>query len=142
MKNVIYSEGDIIVTKASKVATGESKKLQYRNKGPFVITKVLPLDTYAIQSFTAKGKAKRATTAHVSQIKIWRGFESESDDESDDNSGITDHDESIVGEAAKNVTYEREAQGFEEIIVPENSSDCKLRRNTRLRNQPKRFTNM
>lgn len=58
--------------------TGELAELQMPNKGPLVVTKVLPSDTYRVQSLSAKGNSKRARTAHVSQIKIWRG-----NDESD-----------------------------------------------------------
>ena len=62
--------GDIVVVKSGKVATDESTKLQMPNKGPLVVTEALPSDTYRVQSLSAKGKSKKATTAHVSQMKI------------------------------------------------------------------------
>lgn len=37
-----------------------------------------------MQNLSAKGESKRATTAHVGQLKIWKGFYSPSDDESSD----------------------------------------------------------
>lgn len=127
LKNVKYNVGDIIVVKASKLVTGESKKLQSRNKGPLVITKVLPADTYGIQSLTAKRNSKRTTTAHVSQIKIWRGFESESDDESVDDSEneieMSKSDECHENENSTNVTIANEKK---DVCEPEKENDCKL----------------
>ena len=49
--------------------------MQPRFKGPLVIVKILPSDTYKVQNLNTKGSAPRTdTNAHVSQIKIWRGF--------------------------------------------------------------------
>lgn len=94
LTNVTFNEGDIVVVRTSKVASGESTKLQARYKGPLVITKVFPSDTYRVQSLAAKGDSKHATTAHVSQIKIWRGLNS--DEESSDDETEVNESEQLV----------------------------------------------
>lgn len=96
--NVKFHLGDIVAVRSSKVASGESTKSQATYKGPLVITQILPSDKYRVQSLAAKGDSKRATTAHVSQIKIWSAFNSVSDDESS-----SDESEPNVSEQSMNV---------------------------------------
>ena len=84
MKDIKYATGDIVYIKVKVKSTGESTKLQYRYRGPYVVIKELPNDTYKVKRLTNN----RSTTAHVSEIKIWRGIPDDdkiiSDDESDD----------------------------------------------------------
>lgn len=55
------------------VATGDSTKLQPRYRGPYVVTEKIPGDTYRIESIKKQRKTNHPLTAHVSQLKIWRG---------------------------------------------------------------------
>ena len=48
-----------------------------------MITEVLPSDTYRIHSLKSRASTKGATTAHVSQLKIWRGLSEESESDGD-----------------------------------------------------------
>lgn len=73
LKNVKYKIGDIVFVKSNPISTGESTKLQLKFKGPMVITAVLPNDTYGITYLREQGRNRFSTTAHVSQLKIWRG---------------------------------------------------------------------
>ena len=42
-------------------------------RGPYVITRKVPGDTYEIEPIVKLRKIKYPVTAHVSQLKIWRG---------------------------------------------------------------------
>ncbi|KAK9736386.1 hypothetical protein QE152_g12530 [Popillia japonica] len=79
MKSVAYS-------------TGESTKLQPRYRGPYKVIQVLPSDTYRIASL--QKETARTTTAHVSQLKIWK---CEPDDDEDE-IVANDEDEEISDE--------------------------------------------
>ena len=81
LQNVKFELGDIVFMTRNPTNTGDSTKLQPRTKGPLVITQVLPSDTYRVQALTARGTSARNTTAHVSQLRIWRGAIDESDSE-------------------------------------------------------------
>lgn len=130
LKNVKYKAGDIVVVKAPKVATGESTKLQPRNKGPFVITDTWPSDTYVIQNLKAKGNSKRITTAHVSQIKIWRGFKSDSENE--DESDLSDIEQDLNCKASNNVNLSEDVTRTENVLTRDNKQDCSVRQSTRI----------
>lgn len=83
LNGITYSVGDIVYMKAAIRSTGESTKLQARYRGPYTVVEVLPSDTYRISSLT-RSNAK-TTTAHVSQIKIWKNYhEDEEGDPSED----------------------------------------------------------
>ena len=76
--------------------TGESTKLQQRNRGPLVITKVLLNDTYGVATLRADSTRRRyTTTAHVSQLRLRKPIAD--DDENDNESGHeSDKIESVV----------------------------------------------
>ncbi|CAB0029530.1 unnamed protein product [Trichogramma brassicae] len=98
-----YNIGDIVYMQANPVATGESTKLQQKFKGPFIIYKILPGDTYGITDLNPAQKGSRyASTAHVSQLKQWKPC-AEDDPESEDN--LTDEemnsDESLSSKIKK-----------------------------------------
>lgn len=86
IKNVKYQVGDIVFMKSLPISTGESTKLQTRYKGPLFMTEILPSDTYREQDLGKKDSSKLDTTAHVSQLKIWRELneEIESDIDTDE----------------------------------------------------------
>lgn len=73
-----YQVGDIVYMKANRASTGESTKLQRRFKGPLVITQVLPSDTYRVTNLEDKQDQMR-TTAHVSQLKLWKNYDCDED---------------------------------------------------------------
>ena len=83
IKNVRFRVGEIVYVKCNPITAGDSTKLQSRYREPYVITEVLPSDTYRVHNLKSRASTKGATTAHVSQLKIWRGLgeESESDGE-------------------------------------------------------------
>lgn len=68
-----YAIGDIVFVKRNPTATGNSTKLQSIFGGPLVIVKVLPGDTYQVKRVNEFNDRGFETTAHVSQLKIWRG---------------------------------------------------------------------
>ena len=55
--------------KTAPVATGDSTKLQTKYRGPLVVYKVLPHDTYGVMDLQEDGRRRYATTVHVSQLK-------------------------------------------------------------------------
>uniref|UniRef100_A0ABD2X0D7 Uncharacterized protein n=1 Tax=Trichogramma kaykai TaxID=54128 RepID=A0ABD2X0D7_9HYME len=90
-KGVKYSIGDIVFIKRDPKQTGKSRKLQRIFGVPMVVIEVLPSDTYRIKKLNESNDKKFESTAHVSQMKIWKGNqESDSNSETDDSS-----DESI-----------------------------------------------
>ena len=72
-KGVTYAVGDIVFVKRNPIVTGTSTKLQPLFGGLMVIVGVLPGDTYKIRKLNEFGDRGFESTAHVSQLKIWRG---------------------------------------------------------------------
>ena len=68
--NVKFALGDIVFISVNPVATGESTKLQYRYRGPYVVSDVLLGDTYEIERLSNKRRSTPRLTADVSQMKI------------------------------------------------------------------------
>ena len=135
--------------KTNPVATGESTKLQRRFKGPMVISEILPSDTYRITSLDESRRAKATTTAHVSQLKVWRGQPS-SDEESDQGS----NESSQNNESDVEHTQERgllnddnscelvESEHVDDVVVNSvgtPTDDPSNVRTKRVRQRPKRF---
>ncbi|KAL4103812.1 hypothetical protein QTP88_019147 [Uroleucon formosanum] len=67
-----YTVGEVVVMTRVPVSTGESTKLQERYRGPLVVTEVLPNDTYQVAQLAENSRQCFATTAHVSQLKLWK----------------------------------------------------------------------
>ncbi|KAJ8915909.1 hypothetical protein NQ315_015524 [Exocentrus adspersus] len=90
-RNVHYDVGNIVYLKTVPTQTGESTKLQNKYRGPLVITKVLPNDTYGVTDLRNDKQGRRyASTAHVSQLKLWEPAKDDiiiivSDGEEDEN---------------------------------------------------------
>ncbi|CAB0037714.1 unnamed protein product [Trichogramma brassicae] len=84
-----FNVGDLVFFKVNPTYTGDSTKLQYKNRGPLVITEVLPSDSYRIAEVNTKKANRYCSTAHVTQLKLWTppvdkyddGEESSSDEE-------------------------------------------------------------
>ncbi len=64
--------GEIVFGKKASTATGTSTKLQNRFRGPFVVTQVLPSDTYRVSYLPGRPGKVFTTTFHVSDLKPWR----------------------------------------------------------------------
>nr|CAI5829385.1 unnamed protein product [Callosobruchus analis] len=71
-KGMNYEVGDIVYMKSVPRSTGESTKLRRRYQGPLVVVEKLPSDTYRV---TGLMKNTYATTAHVSQLRLWKNYE-------------------------------------------------------------------
>ncbi|GBN28776.1 hypothetical protein AVEN_246083-1 [Araneus ventricosus] len=86
-----FDKGEIVVVRRNPKATGESTKTQPRYRGPMVVTEILPSDTYRISQLEPSNDRLYATTAHVSQLKVWRSWNEDDDvssENSDDESGM------------------------------------------------------
>nr|CAI5840188.1 unnamed protein product [Callosobruchus analis] len=95
-KGIEYKVGDIVVVRKVPVTTGESTKLQVNYKGPLVISKVLPADTYEVTTLNPERAGHIfKTNVHVSQLKIYRNCEEseESEEEQEDSENDEGHDQ-------------------------------------------------
>ena len=72
-KGVSYNISDIVFVKRNPTATGSSTKLQPIFGGPMVVVEVLPGDNYRIKKLNIFSDRGFESTAHVSQLKVWRG---------------------------------------------------------------------
>lgn len=85
VKSTEFNEGSIVYMKTASSAIGESTKLQPKYRGPLVIAKKWPGDTYHVTDLNDSAKEKRyASTAHAIQLKLWKPSIEESSDKSDD----------------------------------------------------------
>lgn len=97
--NVHYDKGDIVYMKTVPKQTGESTKLQPRYRGPLVITDSLPGDTYRVMDLRQNNEKRvYATTAHVSQLKVWKVAEDEGDNEEADEDRMEKRDQGNEGQ--------------------------------------------
>lgn len=116
-EGIKYEIGDIVFVKKNPIATGESTKLQPIFGGPMVTTDVLPANTYRIKKVNEFNDRGFETTAHVSQLKIWRGTrDSEKDTEIDSDFSCEDEHENEIPEhdqvKQKNVSKEKHENGI------------------------------
>ena len=93
-KGVKFNLGDIVFVDRKPTSTGRFTKHQSTFSEPMVIVKVLPGDTYRIKRVNEFRDRGFVTTAHVSQLKIWRGGE-ETDDENDVNTESESESENV-----------------------------------------------
>ena len=113
--------GDIVVMRAAGESTGTPKKLQAKYKGPMVVIGVLPADTYRVRNLRGTGRGNRRTTAHISQLKIYRGYDDEVDLQSSEEDGNTEEDgdieeEDIIDEEAR---VDEDGETNDEIVRDE-----------------------
>lgn len=147
---VHYDVGEIVVVKGAAVATGETTKLQQKYKGPYLVVKVLPSDTYLISRLDVDDSKKRhTTTTHVSQLKGYYNHEVSEDeertgekteDEDEDSTGEKSQDEDDV-ETEKTEDGERTKQKTEdeEETRGRNEAPIKKERRRRARRMPRKF---
>ena len=71
-----YEVGDVVMVASNPAATGQSRKLAPKYKGPFKITAVLPNDRYEVRDLREmrKSAGKRSVVA-VDSIKRWITFD-------------------------------------------------------------------
>lgn len=81
-KPIKYKEGDYVRVERHVPATGGSKKLIPKFKGPYKITKVYDHDRYQIEDtpLTRTGNKKYTTVVAVDKIKPWLNFSRPHDD--------------------------------------------------------------
>jgi transposase InsO family protein len=80
-----FERGEIVVMRRQPISTGQPTKTQPKYRGPLIVVKVLPGDTYGVTQLEDKEKGHFfATTAHVSQLKPWRIYDDESESDSDE----------------------------------------------------------
>ncbi|KMQ91984.1 transposon ty3-g gag-pol polyprotein isoform x2 [Lasius niger] len=64
-----YEVEDLVFMKTVPQASGESTKLQPKNRGPLIITKILPNDTYGIMTLRPDALGRKYTsTAHEDKV--------------------------------------------------------------------------
>lgn len=102
-KNVHFRVGDIVYMKTVPSATGESTKLHPKYRGPLVINKMYTGDTYHVSDLKDSTEGRRyASTAHASQLKLWKPDRIEIDDEdsseSDPDISVNDDSTATVSE--------------------------------------------
>lgn len=145
-KSTELNEGSVVFMKSAPTATGESTKLQPKYRGPLVIIKRLPSDTYHVADLNDGAEGRRyAATAHASQLKLWKPSNSESDDGSDSEEESSGEEEA----AEREVPAEEPANGSNDVIsISENTrvekekkseSELKLRSLKRQKRAPVRF---
>lgn len=65
--------GEIVFMRTCVTPTGESTKLQPKFRGPLIVTKVFPSDTYGVADLQVDALGRRyAATAHAQQLKVWK----------------------------------------------------------------------
>lgn len=83
-----FEPGDIVVVQREPTSIGESRKLQEKYKGPYVVTKRLPNDTYRIEDIPGHQRTQRyyTSTAPVDKLKRLNTFDVDSEESSEETS--------------------------------------------------------
>ena len=68
-----YGPGDLVVIEREAAATGDSRKLQPRFRGPYVVTKKLQCDRYRVEDVPEIQRTQRryVNTVPVDKLKRW-----------------------------------------------------------------------
>lgn len=82
----VYMKDDLVVIENEPKATGESKKLEPRYRGPYVVEKVLDRDRYVISDLEDIQRSQRPYCSVFSsdKMKPWCKLTPEEDDDDDD----------------------------------------------------------
>lgn len=67
----MYDVGEVVFSKTAPQHTVNPTKTQPKYRGPWVITEMLPADTYRVTKLNKNSGKTYATTAHISQLKAW-----------------------------------------------------------------------
>lgn len=146
LPGIKYDVGEIVFIKKPPDATGDSTKLQSKMRGPLMVTKVLPGDTYRVADLNVDKRGRQyAATAHVSQMKPWKPQE-EDDGESSQGSGHeeeTDVEDGAMDELSREeseplIEEERVVRGDEREQVNA-EPESRARVSKRQRRKPQRL---
>lgn len=129
--------------KRNPVATGHSTKLQSVYSGPLVIVGVGTSDTYHVKKLNECNDRNFVTTAHVSQLKIFTGKNSETPENSDDD--ISDAESCDENNEANNtvihVNQEYDSEADKTLIEEGNEYDTVDKtKNINVNERPKRVS--
>jgi len=90
VKPIRYEVGEVVFIRRPPEATEESTKLQFKYRGPLVVTEVLPYDVYQVVGLRVEAGKRYVTVVHVSHIK---GYHLPVNEEPVEGSTITEQDE-------------------------------------------------
>lgn len=114
-----FKIGDLVVMKREPQHTGEGDptKGQAKYRGPLVISDELPGDSYRVTQLDNNAVYHYATTAHVSQLKMYKGHEEQ--DEEEENTD-EEEDDPIEEEVDDTVVDEPHSQWWtiDKSVVP------------------------
>ncbi|KAK5645173.1 hypothetical protein RI129_006473 [Pyrocoelia pectoralis] len=71
-EGVTHNIGDIVMLQRVPTVTGESTKLQPKYRGTMVVTEILASNIYRVSTIKGSGERYFITTAHVSQLKLYK----------------------------------------------------------------------
>ena len=75
-KAPVYQVGDVVMVATNPAATGQSRKLLAKAKGPFKVTAKLPNDRYEVEDLREMKKARRQkSVVAVDSIRKWITFD-------------------------------------------------------------------
>ncbi|XP_071052949.1 uncharacterized protein [Onthophagus taurus] len=95
-----YQEGDLVLVKCEATATGESRKLALRYKGPYVIHKVLPNDRYGLKDIPGAPRSQKPyhSVFASDRMKPWcviTDLDEEGDESTDSEEEMNSEDEGV-----------------------------------------------
>jgi len=90
VKPIRYEIGEVVFIRRPPEVTGDSTKLQFKYRGPLVVTEVLPNDVYRVAGLRVEAGKRYVTVAHVSHIK---GYHLPVNEKSNEDFTTTGHDE-------------------------------------------------
>jgi transposase InsO family protein len=128
-----YEPGELVLVQRPAVTTGEPTKLQPNFKGPLMVYKALPSDTYVVGDLPTSNKNLR-TTAHVSQMRryLYEDEIEEEDSEASDSSNDENQDEENES-APEEIEHVKDIDSFQE---PSDDAPVEDRRPKRTRKTP------
>lgn len=119
--------GDIVYMKRNPVSTGVSTKLQMAYGGPLLIVDKISNEIYRVKKLNDFNDRGFETTAHISQLKIWKGdCQKENNDKNETNSREDEwENKDIVTESKNEIICDKRNK---RTVVNEN-----VRRSTRVK---------
>src|SRR5690606_35273931 len=135
--------GTLVYISKAPDYTGSSTKLQRRYRGPLVVIEVLSNDTYSVSELVPTESHHYVTTAHISQLTVWRPNSKHRDDclIEDNNSDVESLAESnsLLEEAEFSVPQESEQMYNQPDVDSDVHYEQRNTRPQRTRRVPARF---